>query len=179
MSPPQVPCDSVLPSPKPKTPTKPKRSVAEYWQRRFRYLYLRFLRLQGHPRELARGLAAGVFAGLYPLFGLQTIIGVAIALRIRGNPLVAAAGTWVSNPFTYVPIYAFNYQVGRWLLGINTPVNFDTAHSYENWQAMGTEVAIALFLGCTVVGLGCSILSYVVGLPLITRIQRRYRALRR
>ncbi len=147
----------------------------ERWQRRFRYFYLRFMRLREQPEQLARGLAAGVFAGLFPLFGLQTIIGIAIALRIGGNPLMAAAGTWVSNPLTYVPIYAFNYNVGRWLLGVRDTDPFgNTVESYQNWLAMGTDVALALFLGCFVVGCVCSVLSYTIGLPLITQIQQRY-----
>jgi uncharacterized protein (DUF2062 family) len=167
----------LIPSSSP-APLKRSRSVAERWRRRFRYWYLRFIRLRGHPKELTRGLAAGVFAGLFPLFGLQTIMGVAIALRVRGNPILAAAGTWISNPFTYVPIYAFNYQVGRWLLGSSQTNVFDSAESYDQWLAMGSEVAFTLFVGCFVVGLGVSALSYSLGLPLITRIQQRYRRLK-
>ncbi len=155
--------------------TLPRRSPRPRWQRPLRYWYLRLVRLRAHPDELARGLAAGVFAGLYPLFGLQTVIGVAIALRIRGNPLMAAAGTWVSNPLTYVPLYAFNYQLGRWILGRpGTATLGNEVAAYENWQAMGLEVGAALFLGCTLMGLGCSILSYGIGLPLITQLQRQY-----
>jgi uncharacterized protein (DUF2062 family) len=154
---------------------KRSRSLPERWRRRLRYFYLRFVRLRGHPKELTRGLAAGVFAGLFPLFGLQTVMGVAIALRIRGNPLLAAAGTWVSNPLTYVPIYAFNYQVGRWLLGSPKTAVFDSAESYDKWLAMGTEVAVVLLLGCFVVGLICSLITYAVGLPLMRYLQHRYR----
>ncbi|MEB3266995.1 MAG: DUF2062 domain-containing protein [Leptolyngbya sp.] len=163
----------------PPVPRPRSRSLAERWRRRFRYFYLRFVRLRGHPKELARGLAAGVFAGLFPLFGLQTILGVAIALRIRGNPILAAAGTWVSNPFTYVPIYAFNYQLGRWLLGSNQTAVFDSAESYDQWLAMGTEVALTLFLGCFIMGILGAALTYGLGLPLITRLQSRYRRLKR
>jgi uncharacterized protein (DUF2062 family) len=82
------------------------------WKRQLRYLYLRFLRLQGSPQYLARGIASGVFSGCFPLFGLQIIIGVTIATVFRGHRIMAAAATWVSNPFTYVPLFAFNYQVG-------------------------------------------------------------------
>ncbi|MFS8808493.1 DUF2062 domain-containing protein, partial [Synechococcus sp. R6-10] len=81
------------------------------WKRWLRYLYLRLLRLQSSPKEIARGLAVGVFAGCFPIFGFQTLAALVLAVPFRGNKLAAAAGTWVSNPFTYVPIYAFNYQV--------------------------------------------------------------------
>ncbi|MGD1906140.1 MAG: DUF2062 domain-containing protein [Leptolyngbyaceae cyanobacterium] len=162
------------------TAAKPRsRSWVERWRRQFRYLYLRFLRLRAHPTELARGLAAGVFAGLFPLFGLQTIIGIVIASVVRGNKLMAAAGTWVSNPFTYLPIYTFNYQVGRWLLGRQDSQSFTDLESLQALLDAGADVTSALFLGCCVVGGICSALSYGLGLPIIRYLRQRYRHLRR
>ncbi|WP_346292906.1 DUF2062 domain-containing protein [Sphaerothrix gracilis] len=149
------------------------------WQRRLKYFYYRFIRLQGSPKALARGLAAGVFAGLFPLFGFQTILGIAIALVIRGNKILAAAGTWVSNPFTYVPIYALNFQVGRWLLGDRSgAVAIPDEQSLEAWMAMGADITLTLFVGCAVMGALCAIVAYFGGLRLILwgrqrRLQRR------
>lgn len=147
-------------------------------RRRLRFFYLKLIRLRGHPKELARGVAAGVFAGMFPLFGLQTIIGVAIALRLRGNPLMAAGGTWISNPFTYVPIYAFNYQVGRWLLPGSQGRPFTDLDSFREWLQMGADVTLALVLGSFVMGLLFGTLSYCLSLPVIRQVQSRYRSLR-
>ena len=133
-----------------------KRSNVRRWAR---YVYIRFIRLRSHPQAIARGIAAGVFAGSYPLFGLQTIIGVAIAAAIRGNKIVAAAGTWISNPLTYVPIYAFNYQVGRRLLGQSTATNL-TNRSPQEWMSLGFDITLALMIGSTFVGLTLAIISY-------------------
>ena len=55
---------------------------------------------EGTPGQRARGLAAGIFCGCFPIFGLQTLVGIAMASVVRGNHLLAAAGTWISNPFT-------------------------------------------------------------------------------
>jgi len=164
-------------SPNP-TSSKPRRSLLERWRRRIRYLYLKFVRLRGHPKELARGLAAGVFAGMFPLFGLQTIIGVAIAFRIKGNPLMAAGGTWISNPLTYLPIYAFNYRLGCWLLGRPAVNLFTDVESLKSWLETGTDVGIALMLGSFVMGVLFGVLSYFAGLPLIRRARRQYRQIR-
>ncbi len=160
------------------TSSKSPRSIGAQLKRRSRYLYLKFVRLRGHPKELARGLAAGVFAGMFPLFGLQTIIGVAIALRIKGNPLMAAGGTWISNPLTYLPIYAFNYQLGSWLLGRPVINLFTDAESMAAWLETGADVGVALMLGSTVMGLIFGVTSYFAGLPLIRRVRRRYRQIR-
>ncbi|MFZ9228850.1 MAG: DUF2062 domain-containing protein [Prochlorococcaceae cyanobacterium] len=72
---------------------------------------------EGSAGQRARGLAAGVFCGCYPVFGLQTLLGIGLASLVRGNHLLAAAGTWISNPFTYVPLYWFNFQLGCLLIG--------------------------------------------------------------
>jgi uncharacterized protein (DUF2062 family) len=66
-------------------------------------------RQEGTPGQRARGLAAGVFCGCYPFFGLQIFLSVGVASVVRGNHLLAAAGTLVSNPLTYLPLYWFNY----------------------------------------------------------------------
>ena len=155
--------------------SKLQRAPLAQLKRRVRYLYLKFIRLRGHPKELARGLAAGVFAGMFPLFGLQTIMGLAIAFRIKGNPLMAAAGTWISNPLTYVPIYAFNYRLGAWILGQPAVNLFTDAESLDNWLATGTDVGLALMLGSAVMGAIFGSLAYVAGLPLIRRARTRYR----
>lgn len=170
---PSVPTPAHLPA-----SSKPSRSWWAQLQRRSRYIYLKFIRLRGHPKELARGLAAGVFAGMFPLFGVQTIMGVAIALRIKGNPLMAAAGTWISNPLTYLPIYAFNYRLGSWILGRPVVNLFTDAESMKAWVETGTDVGIALMLGSAVMGVIFGLASYFAGLPLIRRARRQYRQLK-
>jgi uncharacterized protein (DUF2062 family) len=58
-----------------------------------------------------------VFTGCLPFFGLQIVLGVALAAAIRGNRILAAAGTWISNPLTTLPICWLNYQLGALLIG--------------------------------------------------------------
>ena len=149
------------------------------WQRRIRYLYLRFVRIRGSSKEIARGLAAGVFAGWFPLFGFQTLIGITLAALLKGNKIVAAAGTWVSNPLTYAPIYAFNYQVGRWLLGPEQlNYTFSDLPSVKTIMAMGADITTTLLAGSLVAGLACSICSYFCGLKLVNFVRRQHRKLR-
>jgi uncharacterized protein (DUF2062 family) len=98
---------------------------------------------------------------------------VAVATVLRGNRIMAAAATWVSNPFTYVPIFAFNYQVGLWLLGGGPAENFQDLDTLRGWTAMGTEVSVRLMLGSAVVGVVAGVASYFGGLPLIRRVRSR------
>lgn len=138
-----------------------------------RYLYLRFRRLRGTPHSIARGLACGVFAGCFPLLGLQTIMGVLLAVIFRGNKLAAAIGTWISNPLTYVPVFAFNYKIGEFLLlGFrNTVVQTDVRQSWQSWSTLidlGFDFIFTLFLGCLIVGIFCSFISYFLSLKLFS-----------
>ena len=71
---------------------------------------------EGSSFQRALGFGVGIFSGCFPFFGLQTLMGVFIARIFRGNRILAAVGTWISNPFTYVPLYYFNYRVGSLLL---------------------------------------------------------------
>ncbi len=156
----------------PHSQAAPKRgsSALLRWRRLLRYIYIRFIRLRSHPQAIARGLAAGVFAGSYPFFGLQTILGIAIAAAIRGNKVVAAAGTWISNPITYVPIYAMNYRIGRWLLG-NAAQTDLAGRSPQEWMSLGLDVTAALLLGSTAVGATLGIASYFLGLAVSRRLK--------
>ncbi|NES03673.1 MAG: DUF2062 domain-containing protein [Okeania sp. SIO2F4] len=132
-----------------------------------RYLHWRLIRMRGTPEYIARGLALGVFAGLFPIFGLQTIVGIALATLFRGHKIAAAAGTWVSNPLTYLPIYAINFQVGRWLLNSQEEFVPESILSFPELMQYGTQFVTSLFLGCLVMGIIGGILSYFVGLKLI------------
>jgi hypothetical protein len=112
---------------------------------------------EGSHGQRARGLAAGIFCGCFPFFGLQTLLGVALASLVRGNHLLAAAGTWVSNPFTYVPLFWFNYQLGSWLLGPANGWPGVAALRAESLRQLGWAVASRLLLGSALVGVAASV----------------------
>jgi hypothetical protein len=138
-----------------------------------RYWYLRFLRLKGKPAQISRGLALGVFTGCFPIFGFQIIAGVFLAIIFKGNKIAAAAGTWISNPLTTVPMFAFNYQVGKSILGWDN-VN-SSQLDWQSWSALtelGWVFFYKLFLGSTVVGLIAAVFTYFLSLQLLTRWQR-------
>jgi len=152
----------------------PKRS----FRRRLKYFYWRLVRLQGSPDAIARGLACGVFAGLFPLFGLQIIIGILLAIALRGNKIVAAAGTWISNPLTYVPIYAFNFHVGQWLLNDENQIDISLS-SWPEVEELGLTIISTLLVGCLAVGLVGAACGYFLGFWLVRRVRDSHRSTRR
>ena len=122
---------------------------------------LSFFRQQnGSPFFNAKGLAIGVFSGCFPFFGFQTVIGVFFAKLARGNIYLAALGTWISNPFTYVPLYYFNYKVGSFFLN-NTSDNIIQNKLVVNdlWK-QGSIFSLSLLLGSSCVGF---LLAFISG----------------
>ena len=118
----------------------------------FKKILSLFRNQNGSPFFNAKGLAIGVFSGCFPFFGLQTLIGVFFAKLAKGNVLLAAIGTWISNPFTYIPLYYFNYKVGS--IFFNTPSNEIIEKSLvidDLWQ-QGRIFSLKLILGSSCVG---------------------------
>jgi uncharacterized protein (DUF2062 family) len=146
--------------------------------RRFcRYWYLRLVRLQGHPHQIARGVAVGTFSGFIPWMGFQILIAIVLAWLVRGNKIAAMALTWISNPVTNLPIFLFNYKVGEWLLGLgqapNTSIKMEwDLNSITQLKSLGLNVFITLFFGSFCIGILAGTFSYFLTLAILNRRQK-------
>ena len=123
------------------------------WLRRLRKWLLWLWHHEATVGQKARGLAAGVFMGCFPIFGLQTLLGIALASLVRGNHILAAAGTWISNPLTYIPLYWFNYAVGCRVLGPGPALPSLEVLQQGGLLELGLAMSSRLLLGSTLVGL--------------------------
>ena len=127
----------------------------------FKKILSLFLEQNGSPIFNAKGIALGVFSGCFPFFGFQTLLGVFLAQIGRGNIVLAAIGTWVSNPFTYIPLYLFNYKLGAFVL--RNPENIVVKPNLikEDFWGQGWFFTSRLIIGSSLVGL---ILGFICGL---------------
>ena len=99
----------------------------------------------------------------------QMIPAVILAVIFRANILVAIAWVWLSNPFTMLPIFYFEYYIGCHLMGINFISNLVSANLQDmliNWQL----ILIPLLLGSLIVGV-ISSLVLASGLWVIYRLR--------
>ncbi|WP_137937198.1 DUF2062 domain-containing protein [Chitinivorax sp. B] len=99
-------------------------------------------------RGMAIGLAVGLFIGFaVPI--AQIALAALAAIWFRYNLPVAAAATLITNPLTVPPIYFSAYQLGSWLMPMQ---------SYEQWWA---SKGGAFAVGLLTIALSMSLLGYL------------------
>ena len=114
------------------------------------------------PEHTARGVANGVFWGLTPSVGLQTLEILTtwvIAHKVFGKDsslLQAFIWVWVNNPLTMVPMYYGFYVTGLWMLGeaglasgYDTFVTLWESNTAGGW--LDGVLAIARLIGAPIV----------------------------
>ena len=100
-------------------------------------------------------------------------MGIALASVVRGNHLLAAAGTWISNPFTYLPLYWFNYRIGALLLGPGREWTGFDALQQEGFSQLGWSVLSRLLLGSSITGAVCAALGWWLSLNWLLQQERK------
>lgn len=120
------------------------------------------------PGRLAFAVALGVFIGMTPFYGLQTIVAIALAGLLRLNLTAAVLGTQISNPLFAPFVIAASVWVGDKLGAPAVPLDgswWDARHPrfYESWLRGG------LVLGLTA-GLVCGSITWLVA----TTLRRRH-----
>lgn len=125
----------------------------------------------------ARGVANGVFWGLTPTIGLQTIEILVTwfilkrVLRRDSSLLQAMVWVWVNNPLTMLPLYYAFYVTGLWLTGRRS-----VAVDYQSFNVTGlslTNVGVPLLVGCIPYAATGAVLSYYWAMKVVRRRQLR------
>jgi uncharacterized protein (TIGR03546 family) len=137
--------------------------------RRIREFYEKFISLKGKPASLAAALATGVFVGVTPTIPFHTVIIVIIGLLFRLNITAAYLGSWlISNPVTIPLLYLSQYELGRFLLGMD-PYRFElTEYSLDAIAAMGWRILLPLLTGGLVMAPFWAVPAYFISRWLIT-----------
>jgi len=123
-------------------------------KRRARYLYLRLIRLKDDPKELALGMAIGVFVGILPVVPFQTIVAITLALFLKTSKVTAAAGTWISNPLNWYFVYRWDYKLGCLVLGFS-----EKNAAISSILSVVKSAQDPLFIACRIMESGIMIIS--------------------
>jgi uncharacterized protein (DUF2062 family) len=130
------------------------------------------------PEANARGLAIGFFFGVSLLWGLQIVLAVVASHLLKGNKVLAAAMTAISNPLTNLPLYGVCYFIGHLVVG--GPEQFPglgQLTSLDGLSALGPRFLVAMLVGTTLVGVAGALVVYL-GAQRILDVLRRWHASR-
>jgi len=131
----------------------------------------RLLHEHGSPTRLGAAVAFGVWIGCTPFYGLQTVVGLALATALRLNRLAVLLGMQISIP-PLAPFLLFaNAQVGALVLRGHW-----LSLSLEAMRAVPTSRLVAELFGDLLVG--GAIVGAALALPaglLSTYLVRRSR----
>lgn len=121
-----------------------------------------------HVDEFAvgRGIALGLFIGLTPTVGIQTVLMVIGSMVFRANFPAAFLVSFVSNPLTVAPLYYGFNRLGQLLLSL-LPI------SLPDVGDLGEEIAretLEIFLGSMVIAIPVAVTGYFMG----TLLWRRF-----
>lgn len=136
--------------------------------------YTRFLKIRGHPREIALGFALGVFVGMTPVMGLHTAIAVFFAALLKWNKISAAVGVWITNPLTAPFVYSFTYFVGSKLSGVAHSFNALDEQKVKSIFSMlqkTPEIFWALTMGGVIVGVPLALIGYYFSYSSVVKYQ--------
>lgn len=122
--------------------------------RKVRINFLKIYHARGSAHEIALGAAIGAFWGVFPTFGLSTVLSLLMYKFLRFNLLAAISGAFISNPLTSPFLLLISYKVGSYFIKSNIQLD------YSNWYKNIPEVGYILLIGATVVSLFASIIVY-------------------
>ena len=117
---------------------------------------LKIYHARGSAHEIALGAAIGAFWGVFPTFGLSTVLSVLLYKIFRFNLLVAISAAFISNPLTSPFILVLSYKVGTYF--IDTNIKFDPENWYQNFSKLG----YIMLIGSTIVSTVTAVMMYFI-----------------
>lgn len=168
-------------------PGRPMVRLSRLFRHFLRRRLRRHMRGPATSRQIAGGVALGVFVGFTPTMGLQMVIAGVLATLVKVSRIPAMMAVYITNPFTAAPIYGACYLLGanllrpfgfrplRWEVIQQLFVNPEDVGFWEKVYDkldklfhLGRETFAALWLGCTLAGIAFAVISYYVTLRFVT-----------
>ena len=106
-------------------------------------------------RSVARATAIGLFCAYLPI-PFEMIPAAIAAILWRANLPISLAWVWISNPLTWIPLWAPAYLLGTWLL------NHPSVPVHELTPEILTRHYASLWVGCVLVGAAVGAAGYAL-----------------
>jgi uncharacterized protein (DUF2062 family) len=127
--------------------------------------HLTLMTLPDTPHSIALGTAIGMFFGFTPLFGLKTLLSLALAWLLKGNKIAAFISVTLHDiilPF-WPAIFLWEYRMGMWTLHRRLPERPGFRHvplgDYMEWTTFFT-VGQPILVGSLFLALPAAVVVY-------------------
>lgn len=114
------------------------------------------------PIRKSCSIALGVFIGIAPFWGFQTVLVLFLATILKLNRAIAFAFSNISIP-PFIPfiIYA-SLLLGRWIVPISKPLILDNSTTFDAIKTNLTQYLFGSFILASLMGLLFGVLSYFI-----------------
>lgn len=127
---------------------------------------------------VTKGVGIGLFVAFIPI-PLQVVFASILAVIFGANLPVSIALTWITNPFTFIPILYATYRIGNLFLGMPPSFHFPTHTDYpgygawllQSWHWLLT-LGKPLLIGIPITACGAGLLGYVFTLSVWNGVLR-------
>jgi uncharacterized protein (DUF2062 family)/SAM-dependent methyltransferase len=117
------------------------------------------------PGHAAAAVFLGIFIGIVPIYGFQTLAAVGVAFLFRLNKPLTVAGTFINNPLLQPLIVVASVDLGCFLRGSPfPPLNASSLTGAHLKQELLALVIGSVPLGILVGGVGAAITALVIQL---------------
>jgi uncharacterized protein (DUF2062 family)/SAM-dependent methyltransferase len=139
--------------------------VIQRYRTRVRQFATLLLKENLDPGHAAAAMFLGIFIGIVPIYGFQTLAAVGVALLFRLNKPLTVAGTFINNPLLQPLIVVASVDLGCFLRGSPFPPwNASSLTGAHLKQELLAWVIGSVPLGILVGGVGAAITAAVIQL---------------
>lgn len=109
-------------------------------------------------KSVARACFIGMFWMMIPM-PMQMVASTLTAIVCRANISIALILIWISNPFTWAPIYYGSYRFGCYILDIQVLVQLNFFDEIIDFHTLNA-IILPLYLGSIILGLALGVTSF-------------------
>jgi len=153
-----------------------RRSFIKNGLRKIRIIFLSELKSNTTPEKAAFSFSLGIFFGIFPIFGFQTVAAILAAKLLRLNRPIAVLGTLVLLPFMIPIVFA-----AVWLGSIFF-ISPDSATQnlkmlmelfFENRSMFLVKSGKYIIVGCALLSIFASALAYLAAYPICKILKKK------
>lgn len=120
-------------------------------------------------QSVPRGVAIGMFIAFIPL-PIQMLLAIIFAILLRANVPLAVAATWITNPFTFIPISYCIHNLGERVLGVQhhdiiirrLEFNGNWGEAFEVITNWAHTLGKPFLVGLPIVAFGVALFIYIL-----------------